>query len=180
MSSLTIELPSQEEQTVFNLERWSALLLDEELARWQGRVETDRQGHVLLNPPESSDHGGCQADVCCLLKELLPSGRVSGACPISTRDGVKIADAAWISGEKLARIGRKVCLTEAPEVCVEILSPSNTKREMAEKMAFYFAAGAEEVWFCDRTGRMTFFIGPESTGEAASGICPAFPAVVWS
>lgn len=46
---------------------------------------------------------------------------------------------------------------------------------MAEKKALYFAAGAEEVWFC---GRMTFFPGAESAGESASRLCPDFPGLV--
>ena len=33
-----------------------------------------------------------------------------------------------------------------PDLCVEILSPTNTRAEMAEKKAAYLAAGAREVW----------------------------------
>lgn len=178
MSTLTIQLPTQEEQTGLNLQRWTEILADQELARWAGRMETDRHGHIIMSPPASSEHGGFQAAVSYFLRTLLPEGKTYGECPISTPDGVKVADAAWISREKLAKIGRHVCLLEAPEICVEILSPSNTRRELAEKKALYFAAGAEEVWFCDEAGRMTFYVGALSTGEPASRLCPSFPAVV--
>ncbi len=37
----------------------------------------------------------------------------------------------------------------APELVVEILSPSNTKSAIALKKGKYFAAGAEQVWIAD-------------------------------
>lgn len=43
-------------------------------------------------------------------------------------------------------IGENVCLTMAPEICVEVISPENTCAEMAETKALYFAAGAGEFW----------------------------------
>lgn len=178
MPNLTIELPLQEEQAAFNLRRWEELIEDRELARFQGKVETDRHGRILMSPPASSDHGLFQAQIPHLLQTLLPGGKMYAGCPISTPDGVRVADAAWISTKRLAKIGRKACFTKAPEICVEILSPSNTRREMEEKKALYFAAGAQEVWFCTATGEMTFYGDPRSAGEAASRICPKFPGQV--
>ena len=67
----------------------------------------------------------------------------------------------------------------APEICVEVLSPGNTRAEMEEKRALLFEAGAEEVWFCDTKGRMFFFlkVRPDEAVEK-SELCPDFPAVV--
>jgi hypothetical protein len=38
--------------------------------------------------------------------------------------------------------------------------------------ALYFEAGAQEVWFCDRDGKMEFYIPALSV---ASRLCPLFP-----
>lgn len=176
---LTTELPAQEDQTAFNLRRWSELLADTELgrglARIEGRIETDRHGYIITSPPPVFRHGSYQSEIAHLLKNLLPTGRAVTECPMSTADGVRAADVAWISEIKLARIGENVCLTEAPEICVEILSPDNTGREMEEKKALYFAAGAEEVWFCDNQGDVMFFCGADSAGDRHSRACPDFP-----
>ena len=51
MPTLTIELPQHEAQTVFNLHRWAELLADPELAKFEGRIETDRHGHIIMRPP---------------------------------------------------------------------------------------------------------------------------------
>lgn len=182
MPALTIELPAQEDQTAFNLRRWAELLddteLGRELARIEGRIETDRHGYIIMSPPAAFRHGSYQSEIAFTLKSSLPDGRAVTECPISTADGVRAADVAWISHAKLAKIGENICLTEAPEICVEVFSPDNTRREMSEKKALYFAAGAEEVWWCDQRGAMTFFHGEVSTGEAASRRCPEFPALI--
>ncbi len=182
MPALTIELPAQEDQTAFNLRRWAELLADtdlgRELARIEGRIETDRHGYIIMSPPAAFRHGSSQFAIAKLLDALLPKGRTATECPISTADGVRAADAAWISHAKLAKIGETICLTEAPEICVEVFAPDNTKREMSEKKALYFAAGAEEVWWCDQRGAMTFFNGEDSTGETASRRCPEFPPLI--
>jgi hypothetical protein len=37
----------------------------------------------------------------------------------------------------------------SPELVIEVLSPSNTKREMQEKATLYLATGAQEFWIVD-------------------------------
>lgn len=174
MATLTIELPVQKDQTAFNLRRWAEVLADPELTRFEGRIETDRHGQIIMSPPPAFSHGGFQFEIGYLLRTLLPGGRTVTECPISTADGVRAADVVWISHAKLAAIGENICLTKAPEICVEILSPKNTRAEMAEKKALYFAAGAREVWFCNK-GSMTFFCRANSSGELVSRFCRDFP-----
>jgi len=96
---MNIALPPQRKQTVFNLRRWAELVSDRDLAKTEGRIETDRHGHVILNRVSSPLHGMCQAEIGFLIDELAPKGRVIIACPISTADGVKAADVAWASPE---------------------------------------------------------------------------------
>src|SRR4051794_32198726 len=123
MAALTIELPSQREQTRFNLRRWDELQSDSELAKVEGRIETDRYGHVIMSPPPAASHGGFQFRIGRLLDDLMSGGRVLTECPISTADGVKAADVAWASAERIRNLANRSCFAEAPEVCVEVLSP---------------------------------------------------------
>ncbi len=95
--------------------------------------------------------------------------------PFSTSEGVKLVDVAWVSPARRQAQRGRVSFTQAPEICVEIVSPSNTPRELREKKALYFAAGADEVWFCQREGRMQFFRRQAPETPAASALCPAFP-----
>ena len=175
MPTLTIELPEQQAQTAFNLRRWEELLADPELAKVEGRIETDRHGHIIMSPPPAPNHGSYQSEIAYLLRTLMPNGRVLSECPISTADGVKAADVAWASPECMRVLGKRVCFPTAPEICVEVLSPSNTEAEIEEKMTLYFDAGAKEVWICSLSGEMTFFGSAKGQVMRPSTLCPEFP-----
>jgi Uma2 family endonuclease len=178
MESLTIELPAQDEQTVFNLRRWEELVADPKWIKVEGRIETDRHGHVLMSPPPAPSHGGYQSRIATLLDRLMPDGEVFTECPVSTADGVRAADVAWASRELVRQLGEGTCFSRAPEICVEVLSPDNTVAEMREKTALYFDAGALEVWQCSQAGKMTFLGAGQATPLSASKLCPDFPGLV--
>ena len=175
MALLTIELPAHPAQTDLNLRRWSELLADPELAKFEGRIETDRHGHIIMSPPPAPSHESFQSEIAYLLRSFMPNGRTITECPISTADGVKAADVAWASPECMGDLGNRGCFPRSPELCVEVVSPSNTEAEIQEKMALYFDAGAQEVWLCAASGAMSFF-GPGAAHHlSASEICPQFP-----
>ena len=175
MATLTIKLPPHEVQAAFNLRRWAELLSNRELARFEGRIETDRHGQIIMSPPPAPSHGSFQSEIAYHLRSLMPNGRTLTECPISTADGVKAADVAWASPEIMRELGDRSCFTRAPEICVEVLSPSNTEAEMREKMALYFDAGAREVWLCSSSGAMSFLSPGTARPLNASELCPQFP-----
>ncbi len=174
---LAIQLPPRADQTAFNLRRWEEILADPELARLGQRIETDRHGHIIMTPPPGPPHGTRQFKIAKQL-DLLLGGRVVTECPVTTSDGVKAADVGWFSEERFQQAFDQRCFLEAPEICVEILSPSNTGSEMEEKKALYFEAGAKEVWFCDEDGNMAFFTSPDVPVPGPSLHCPDFPAAI--
>jgi Uma2 family endonuclease len=176
--SLTIELKDSAEQTAFNLKRWAEVLADRELARLPHRIETDRHGHILMSPPPAPKHGNFQSEVAHILRSLLSAGRVITECPISTSDGVKAVDVAWLQPGRAQELRTTVCLVRAPEICVEVLSVSNTPAEIGEKTALYFEAGAQEVWTCDQDGALEFHFSTPPKVRRGSHICPEFPPVI--
>jgi Uma2 family endonuclease len=177
MSMVTLELRPREEQTAFNLRRWEEVLADPELRKIEGRVETDRHGRVIMSPPPAPNHGEFQIEIGRLLRELMPHGKTMSECPVSTADGVRGVDVAWASRERRRDVGNRSCFVTAPEICVEVISPSNSEGEINEKMALYFDAGAVEVWICGAFGKMSFFL-PGSKPVENSELCPKFPAQV--
>jgi hypothetical protein len=105
----------------------------------------------------------------------MSGGRVLTECPISTADGVKAADVVWASFALVDELGNRVCFPQAPEICVEVLSPRNTDAEMEEKTALYFDAGANEVWHCSTTGAIRFLERGPAAPRLSSRLCPSFP-----
>lgn len=177
MGTLTIELPARDERREFHERRWAELVADADLAKVEGRIETDRYGRIIVSPSPAAKHGILQSEITHQLRIRLPEGRVITECPVTTADGVKGADVAWASAETMRELGDRVTFPRAPEVCVEVLSPSNTNAEIQEKKALYFDAGAKEVWICAESGAVTFF-ATDDVVIPASALFPNFPAQI--
>ena len=126
--------------------------------------------------PTRLNHGGNQAQIVHLLMTLLPHGKGVTEAGVQTRDNVKVPDVAWFTREHWETAQYELASSQAPAICVEVASESNSARELTEKRALYFEAGAQEVWFCDKCGNMSFFT---LAGQAlTSPMCPDFPATV--
>ena len=78
-------------------------------------------------------------------------------CSIQTADGVKVADVAWASDAFIEEFGYSTPYRKAPEICVEITSPSNSKGEIEEKVQLYLAKGAHEVWVVNEKDKTTYY-----------------------
>jgi Uma2 family endonuclease len=62
-------------------------------------------------------------------------------------DSVLGPDVAYVSRERLDAVENfDKFFSFAPDLAAEVLSPGNTKREIDEKIALYFAAGSRAVW----------------------------------
>jgi Uma2 family endonuclease len=171
-----MNLPPREEQLAFNRRRWEELCADPELAKLPGRIETNAHGQILMSPPPAGKHSDRQGEIAFRLRSLL-GGKALPECPVSTLDGVRAADVGWYSAARFAEVEGQIAFELAPEICVEVLSPSNTASEMREKRKLYFEAGADEVWLCHDDGRLEFFTAPDAT-VPTSGACPDFPVTV--
>jgi Uma2 family endonuclease len=164
------------DQHAFNRRRWKELCEDPVFAKHDFRVETDRFGQALvMSTPPTFEHGGFQFNIGTEIQKHLPEGFIITECPVSTSEGVKGADVVWISSARKRRALRDGLLELAPEICVEVLSKSNTREEMLEKKRLYFESGAKEVWFCDLTGRMHFYLCTAPDAPSVSALCPKFP-----
>jgi Uma2 family endonuclease len=62
---------------------------------------------------------------------------------------IRIPDVAFISKALARRTGfpKVKIATLSPTIAVEVISESNSEKEMAEKLQEYFAGGSEEVWY---------------------------------
>lgn len=125
--------------------RWAELCNDPLLRDLPGKIELNGYGVIEISPA-SNRHGMKQASIARALSEQLPHGESIIECVIATSDGVRVPDVAWASSAFLARHADSTPYPQAPEICVEVRSPSNTNAEMALKTRLYLEAGAVEVW----------------------------------
>jgi Uma2 family endonuclease len=141
--------------------QWSDVINNPLLQDLPFKIELNKFGNILMSPA-SNQHGRIQAQISINLNSTLPKGEVIAGCSIQTPDGVKVADVAWASDEIINTFSYKTPYPKAPESCVEIVSPSNSKEEIATKINLYLAKSANEVWIVYENGKIDTFI---QTGE---------------
>jgi Uma2 family endonuclease len=77
---------------------------------------------------------------------------------------VRIPDVAFASWDRLpgGKVPSEPVPLLAPDLAIEILSPSNTPQEMARKRREYFSAGVRLVWIIDLDARTaSIYTAPE-------------------
>lgn len=121
--------------------------------------ETNGQGQLIMNPPIGLLHAKRADKLIAVIRSSLPDWRIWPEIGIHTADGVKAPDLAIASPQYEEATDEHGFLLRAPDVCVEIMSPSNSWEEMRHKSLLYLAAGASEAWVCDESGRLHFFAG---------------------
>jgi Uma2 family endonuclease len=140
------------------LARWDEALHDPSLQDLPYKIEINAWGKLEISPA-SNRHGRLQIAIGVELTRQLPGGMVISECSILTRAGIRVPDVVWASADFMKDFGEITPYVHAPEICVEIISPSNVQAEIDEKMAAYFDAGAHEVWLVSEHGSIRFF-GP--------------------
>lgn len=156
---------------------WSRALRDPSLRDLPYKIETNEYGQLVMSPVKLR-HGRYQSRIDVLLAEKMErAGEGAVEVGIATRKGVKAPDVVWGSEEFWKQVPIDAQASPiAPEICIEVLSESNTTAEIDEKRSLYFECGAREFWTCDLRGRVRFF---DPSGEQpASDLVPAFPAEI--
>jgi Uma2 family endonuclease len=151
---------------------WVEICDSKQIRDLPGKVEFNARGQIVISPRRKY-HGRLAYRIARMLDELMPDGEVLVECAVETADGVKEADAAWLNPELSAATEDAFAVNPAPDICVEVLSPSNSEEEMQTKRLLFIGAGAKEYWLCDKGGALRFFDGQRELEE--SRVCPQFP-----
>jgi Uma2 family endonuclease len=153
---------------------WNEVLNDKSLQDLAYKIELNERGNIEMTPVTNL-RSIFQGEILNLLSQHTRE-RAFPNCSIETNIGVKVPDVVWASREFIRQFRYSTPYEFAPEICVEITSPSNSTKEILEKRTVYFERGALEVWTCDLQGNMQFF---DKTGKLEqSKLVPAFPVLV--
>ena len=154
---------------------WPDLCAEKRLQDLPFKIELNGRGQIIMSPTYFY-HGSYAYRIARLLEEFMPEGMVVTECAVETADGVREADAAWLSEALAEQMEDVYACHQAPEICVEVISQSNSFEEMMLKRQLFIAAGAKEYWLCDRKGKMRFFNGIHELPKSV--LCPEFPEVL--
>ena len=136
---------------------WAGVMSNPFLQNIPFKIELNKWGKILMSPASNS-HGHIQFEIGAKIKDGKKGrGKIIMECSVQTSQGVKVADVAWASDEFFSRHGYETPYRRAPEICVEIMSRSNSKGEMEEKIELYLAKGAKEVWIVNEDEETEYF-----------------------
>ena len=135
--------------------QWLEVLADQSLQNLPYKIELNENGHIEMSPA-SFLHSRLQGKIAATLLMQL-GGDVFTELAIQTSKGVRVPDVAWGSEAYTLQHQNELWASSAPEICIEIISPSNHSRAMLEKIALFLEAGATEVWLIEDQGEITHY-----------------------
>lgn len=139
------------------------------------RLELVR-GEVVAVSRANWEHGEIAGNVYMLIKLFLrgnPIGRVTVEGGVLTERGpdtVRGPDASFMSRERMP-LGERMnrFADQTPDLCVEVVSPSNTRRQLDDKVKEYFFTGCRLVWVIDPDERSVTVYTEPMEGRVLKG-----------
>ena len=136
--------------------RWREILDDPRFADFAGKIDLDRWGRMIVTPV-NTEHAGVAGRLARLLEQQL-GGRALVEAGVRTAEGVFAPDVLWCTDDFWQARRAETPLEVAPEICVEVASPSNTIQDLHAKVQAYLDAGATEAWIVfPRSKRVEFY-----------------------
>ena len=110
------------------------------------------EGEVIELSPVNDEHSGISVNIGTAFNNYSrrqgfgQAGVEAGYILLSGPDTVRGPDVSFRLVPRSARRQSVGFLQGAPDIAVEVFSPSNTHAEMRRKVAEYLAAGSQRVW----------------------------------
>ena len=136
-------------------------------------IAVTRTGSILLIYSDANDYGEVHSGEPGYLLDLNP-------------DTVRCPDVAWFAPGRIPP-GTQGYPNLAPDLAIEVKSPSNSNPEMAAKAWMWLSYGSQQAWVAD-PGRVTVTVyrpgaAPQTLGEddelTGGDLLPGFTTPVW-
>jgi Uma2 family endonuclease len=136
------------------------------------------QGELVPMSPPGFDHGCIVLDVAAALREFVQAGKLglvaveAGFCLSHDPDTVRSPDVAFVRAERIPHGGVRAFFQGAPDLAVEVISPSDRASEVISKAQDWLQSGCTVVWVIDpetktvtaySNGPQTLFLSAKDT-----------------
>lgn len=141
-------------------------------------------GEIFVSPSPKINHQNIVLQVGASLRQIAPQGHVMIAPMDVYLDDSNVVqpDVFWVSDENEACIPVEGKYYKgAPDLCVEVLSPSTLRRDRTVKFLLYEQFGVREYWMIDpetATLEVWVFDGGKYTRQGIYGANAQFTASV--
>ncbi len=114
------------------------------------QIELD-EGELITMPPAGGEHGYIGSGICSDLQIFAKKHKLGRVYSADTgfrlsRDTVRAPDVAFVRKQRIEAIHSDGFMKGAPDLAVEIFSPSDSVRQLRRKVKQYLAAGCHTVW----------------------------------
>ncbi len=140
-------------EVLMTLEEYERLPVDD---GWKDELS---RGRLVREPRPGIQHGRTQLRLGTLLEQFVHARRLgfvvaeSGFILERDPDTIRGPDVAFVLREQYGDTPPRKWAEFAPDLAVEILSPTDRPSRMVEKVAQYFGAGTRLVWLIDPEDR---------------------------
>ena len=117
-------------------------------------------GRIVRMNPIGRSHAYVAANLSMMLNQFVRQHKLGqvlvGEIGIFIQRGpdrIRAADIAFVSTERLAQTTESGYLKTAPELVVEIISPSDRWQDVRAKLEDYFTIGVHRVWIVEPDSR---------------------------
>lgn len=134
-------------------------------------------GEVVELTPTSPEHGMVETNLAILVGAHVKSRRLGcvltgdvGFIVAREPDSVRAPDIAFIEQHRIPESGVPKGFWEiVPDLVIEIVSPSDSRRKLSEKTRMWIDAGVSEAWIVDPESQEIEVHSPDRTGVTFRG-----------
>jgi len=123
-----------------------------------------RNGEIIAVTRPKFEHSLIQRRLRRLLEEIAPADSLVDtelAFRALPEYELRVADVAYLSAERFGQTNPKDNIRGAPDIVIEVLSPSNTVAEMHDKERLCLEHGAMQFWIVDPDLRLVKVSTPD-------------------
>lgn len=128
------------------------------------------KGELKKMSPAGSEHGAVAMNVAILLGQYIKANKLGVVFAAETGfklatdpDTVLAPDVSFVRRERIPQSGLpKAFYPGAPDLAVEVVSPGDTKKEVAEKVESWLTAGSSAVWVVNPKRRTVTIHRPQA------------------
>jgi Uma2 family endonuclease len=117
-------------------------------------------GEIVTMAPASFEHGDIASEINSQIRVFVRSRKLGTVLAAETGfmlrrnpDTVRAADVAFVRRDRLPKRKLPGFFEGAPDLAIEVLSPSDRTLAVHEKVKEWLAAGAQSVWVVDPQNR---------------------------
>jgi Uma2 family endonuclease len=137
------------------------------------RIERNARGELLIMPPTGYETGERNNEINRQLANWAKQDRTGATFDSSTgfrlpNGATRSPDGGWVRRDRLAALpaeDRRQFLPLCPDFVIELRSPTDSLRDVQDKMAEYLANGARLGWLFDPEPRHIYVYRPDAPVE---------------